>query len=68
MADPRKDRSLGIRWAVCLTPDVLSAFAIARPETVIRWHRAGFPCMGAPRIHGELLKLGIEVGQKTVAK
>jgi len=23
---------------------------------------------GAPRIHGELLKLGIEVGQATVAK
>ena len=25
-----------------LAPDVLSAFAIVRPETVIRWHRAGF--------------------------
>jgi hypothetical protein len=24
--------------------------------------------MGAPRIHGELLKLGIDVGQNTVAK
>ena len=83
-----------------LAPDVLSAFAIVRPETVIRWHRAGFrlywrwksrprggrpkvpvdvrqlirdisianPLWGAPRIHGELLKLGIEVGQTTVAK
>ena len=70
------------------------------PETVIRWHRAGFraywrlrsrprggrpktpleirklirdmsianPLWGAPRIHGELLKLGIDVGQTTVAK
>src|SRR6266480_3632357 len=83
-----------------LAPGVLSALAIVRPETVIRWHRAGFrlywrwrsrpcggrpkvsmdvrelirdissanPLWGAPRIHGELLKLGIEVGQTTVAK
>ena len=83
-----------------LAPDVLSASAIVRPETVIRWHRAGFrlywrwksrprggrpkvplelrqlirdisiasPLWGAPRIHGELLKLGIDVGQTTVAK
>src|ERR1700731_2728938 len=26
------------------------------------------PLWGAPRIHGELLKLGIEIGQATVAK
>ena len=26
------------------------------------------PLWGAPRIHGELLKLGIDVGQTTVAK
>ncbi len=83
-----------------LAPGVLSALAIVEPETVIRWHRAGFrlywrwksgphdgrpkvpvdvrqlirsisianPLWGAPRIHGELLKLGIEVGQTTVAK
>src|SRR5664279_4486544 len=83
-----------------LAPGVLSALAIVRPETVIRWHRAGFrrywrwksrpqggrpktelevrqliremsvanPLWGAPRIHGELLKLGIDVGQTTVAK
>ena len=25
-----------------LAPDVLSALAIVRPDTVIRWHRAGF--------------------------
>src|SRR6478735_3781744 len=68
------------------------ALAIVKPDTVIRWHRAGFrsywrwqsrrrcgrptvsleirrliremslanPLWGAPRIHGELLKLGIE--------
>jgi hypothetical protein len=82
-----------------LAPSVLSALAIVRPETVIRWHRKGFrlywrwksksivgrpkmstdirklihdislanPLWGAPRIHGELLKLGIDVGQTTVA-
>jgi hypothetical protein len=26
------------------------------------------PLWGAPRIHGELLKLGMDVGQTTVAK
>jgi transposase InsO family protein len=83
-----------------VAPNVLSALAIVKPETVIGWHRAGFrlywrwrsrsfggrpklsadirklirdiglanPLWGAPRIHGELLKLGIDVGQTTVAK
>jgi transposase InsO family protein len=83
-----------------LAPDVLDALKIVRPETVIRWHRAGFraywrwksrppssgpktpleirrliremslanPLWGAPRLHGELLKLGIDVGQTSVAK
>jgi hypothetical protein len=83
-----------------ITPDVLNALVIVKPETVIRWHRAGFrlfwrwksrsrvgrpkvaleirqlirdmslanPFWGAPRIHGELLKLGINVGQTSVAK
>src|SRR6185436_7979338 len=78
----------------------LDALKIIRPETVIRWHRAGFrgywrwksrprggrpktpleirqlireislanPIWDAPRIHGELLKLGIDVGQTSVAK
>jgi hypothetical protein len=31
-------------------------------------HERREPLWGAPRIHGELLKLGIEVGQTTVAK
>lgn len=84
----------------CLAPKALDALAIVQPETVIRWHRAGFrlywrwksrrhggrprtpleirrliremsianPLWGAPRIHGELLKLGIEIGQTSVAK
>jgi hypothetical protein len=84
----------------CLAPQMLDALKIVKPETVIRWHRAGFraywrwksrprggrprtpheirqlirdmsvanPLRGAPRIHGELLKLGIDAGQTTVAK
>ncbi len=83
-----------------MAPDVLSALAIVKPETVVRWHRRCFrlywrwkseslggrpklsadirklirdislanPLWGAPRIHGELLKLGIDVGQTTVGK
>src|SRR5205823_5260767 len=81
-------------------PSVLKAITIIRPETLVRWHRAGFrlywrwksrslggrlqidaelraliqqmsldnPLWGAPRIHGELLKLGFEVSQSSVAK
>ncbi len=81
-------------------PSVLGAITIIRPETLVRWHRAGFrrywrwksrslggrpqveadlralirrmsvdnPQWGAPRIHGELLKLGFEVAQSSVAK
>jgi transposase InsO family protein len=41
-----------------LVPSILDALQIVNPNTVIRWHRAG----------GELLKLGIEVGQTSVAK
>src|SRR5215813_9622211 len=71
-------------------PAILRVLTIIRPETLLRWHRAGFrsywcwkrnsrggrpqiqielralirqmsmenPLWGAPRIHGELLKLG----------
>jgi hypothetical protein len=81
-------------------PNASDALVIVRPETVLRWHRAGFrsywrwksrcrpgrpavsaeirnpirtislanPLWGAPRIHGELLKLGIDVGQTSVGK
>ena len=83
-----------------VAPSTLNALTIVKPETVIRWQRAGFrawwrwksrrrcgrpqtpiesrrliraislanPLWGAPRIHGELVKLGIDVGQTTVAK
>ena len=81
-------------------PSILQVLTIIRPETLVRWHRAGFRCYwrwksrplggrppidtelrvlirrmsvenplwGAPRIHGELLKLAIEVAQSSVAK
>ena len=83
-----------------LAPNVLNALKIVKPDTVIRWHRAGFRAYwrlksrgrggrprtsaeirqliydmsidnqlwGAPRIHGELLKLGFEVAHSSVAK
>ena len=82
-------------------PSILKVLTIIRPETPVRWHRAGFCCYwrwksqslggrpqieadlcalirrrmsienplwGAPRIHGEFLKLGFEVAQSSVAK
>jgi hypothetical protein len=81
-------------------PSILQVLTIVRPETLVRWHRAGFrrywrwksrplggrpqidadlralirrmsvenPLWGAPRIHGELLKLGFSVAQSSVAK
>src|SRR3981189_3245592 len=81
-------------------PSMLEVVTIVQPETLVRWHRAGFrrywrwksrslggrpkiaadlralirqmsaenPLWGAPRIHGELLKLGFEVAQSSVAK
>jgi hypothetical protein len=81
-------------------PLILKVLTIIRPETLVRWHRAGFryywrwksrphggrpqidtelrvlirrmsvenPLWGAPRIHGELFKLGFEVAQSSVAK
>jgi hypothetical protein len=84
----------------CWFPSILQVLTIIRPETLLRWHRAGFrhhwrwksrslggrpqieaklrmlvrsmsienPLWGAPRIHGELLKLGFEVAQSSVAK
>jgi transposase InsO family protein len=81
-------------------PSILQVFTIIQPETLVRWHLAGFrrywrwksrplggrpqidtelralirrmstenQLWGAPRIHGELLKLGFEVAQSSVAK
>ncbi len=81
-------------------PLITGALVVIKPETLIRWHRAGFrlywrwkshsqggrprvcpglralirqislenPLWGAPRLHGELLKLGFDVAQSSVAK
>jgi hypothetical protein len=59
------DRFLFV-WLYRWFPSVLSAIAILRPETVIRWHRAGFQSywrersrkpVGRPRISAELRNL-----------
>src|SRR5271157_4125591 len=36
----------------CLAPKVLDALKILKPETVIRWHRAGFRSYGPHTNHG----------------
>ena len=92
------------RWLLILLyrwfPSILRVVTIVQPETLLRWHRAGFRCYwrwksrsqggrpqietdlralirrmsienplwGAPRIHGELLKLGFDVAQSSVAR
>ena len=40
------DRFLFV-WLYRLFPSVLGAVAIVRPETIVRWHRAGFRAYGA---------------------
>jgi len=45
-----------------------SAGATTQPSGLIRQMRQANPLWGAPRIHGELQKLGIEVSQASVAK
>ena len=83
-----------------LWPSLLGLARVVQPDTILRWHRAGFqaywrwksrgrpgrpkvccelrdlilqmskenPLWGAPRIHGELLKLGYEIAESTVSK
>ena len=38
---------LVLGWACRLFPSARDALAIVRPETVVRWHRAGFDSTGA---------------------
>jgi transposase InsO family protein len=83
-----------------LWPSLLGLSRVVQPDTILRWHRAGFrvywrwksrgrpgrpsvsrelrelirqmsrenQLWGAPRIHGELLKLGFEIAESTVSK
>src|SRR5205823_1649655 len=46
------DRFLFV-WLYRWFPSVLSAIAILRPETIIRWHRAGFQSRHASRLAGQ---------------
>ena len=93
------DRALMV-WLTWLWPSLIGLTRVVEPDTILRWHRAGFraywrwrsggrpgrpkidrelrdlirqmskdnPLWGAPRIHGELLKLGFEVAESTVSK
>jgi transposase InsO family protein len=93
------DRALMI-WMTTRWPSLLGLSRVVQPDTILRWHRAGFRAYwrwksrgrpgrprvsrelreliqrmskenslwGAPRIHGELLKLGFEIAESTVSK
>ena len=93
------DRALMV-WMTRVWPSLLDLSRVVQPDTILRWHRAGFraywrwksrgqpgrpkiepelrklirrmgkenPLWGAPRIHGELLKLGFEIAKSTVSK
>jgi hypothetical protein len=34
-------------------PSILKVLTIIQPETLVRWHRAGFPIGGGNRVHWE---------------
>jgi putative transposase len=103
---PRPRLSSGDRLFWVVLREVWSGWKrsliLVAPETVVRWHRAGFrlywrwisrarprvgrkpisrevrelifrmvaedPTWGAPRIHGELLKLGFETSERAVSR
>ncbi len=99
---PRLNRSDRVFWALLsrFLPDWRRHLTIVQPDTVVRWHRAGWRTYwrwkskpgpgrpkvtaevralirrmsqenllwGAPRIHGELLKLGYDICETTIAK
>jgi len=87
-------------WMTRVWPSLLDLSRVVQPDTILRWHRAGFraywrwksrsqpgrpkfepelrelvrrmskenPLWGAPRTHGELLKLRFEIAESTVSK
>jgi hypothetical protein len=93
------DRALMV-WMTRRWPSLFGLSRVVQPDTILRWHRAGFRAYwrwksrgrpgrprvsrelreliqrmskenllwGAPRIHGELLKLGFEIAESTVSK
>ncbi len=99
---PRLNPSDRAFWALLsrFLPDWRRHLTIVQPDTVVRWHRAGWRIYwrwkskpgpgrpkvpaevralirrmsqenllwGAPRIHGELLKLGYDICETTIAK
>jgi putative transposase len=101
---PKLDRVDKLFWVVVqkVWSEWGKSLLIVTPETVVRWHRAGFrrywhwrsrreiscgrrrisrevrelifqmvaqnPTWGAPRVHGELLKLGFSVSERTVSR
>ena len=99
---PRLKPSDRVLWALLtrFLPDWQRHLSMVKPDTVIRWHRAGWrlywrwksnpgigrpkvsaevralirrmsqenSLWGAPRIHGELLKLGYDICESTIAK
>ena len=99
---PRLKPSDRAMWAMLsrILPDWKRHLTIVQPDTVVRWHRAGWrvywrwrsnprrgrpkvsveartligrmslenPLWGAPRIHGELQKLGYDICESTIAR
>jgi hypothetical protein len=53
---------------LALALELGTAVSKSRSSGLIRQMNAANPLWGAPRIHGELLKLGSEISQTTVAK
>jgi len=99
---PRLRKSDRVFWLVLsrLWSRWAEVLVVVKPDTVVRWHRAGFRLFwrwksrsrspaegdvsaevktlirqmaeanvgwGAPRIHGELLKLGIDIGERSAS-
>jgi transposase InsO family protein len=100
---PRLRKSDRVFWLVLsrLWSRWAEVLVVVKPDTVVRWHRAGFRLLwrwksrsrslaesdvsaevktlirqmaetnvgwGAPKVHGELLKLGIDISERSVSR